>query len=316
MNKEKKRCIYIWTNKITKKPYIGKTNNAKLRYNWFIDWETHYAGPHIDKARKKYNDIKYWDYKILCDCKDEDELNEKEKYFIALYNSNDKEKGYNISSGGTYGDTWYALSDEERNSRLERQSKTYKARGYKWMHKDDEQKLIDKNHQQEYLDNGWQYGLKKSTRQKLSESLKNSEKHKIACQKRRLSEEECARRGYIRKEKLEAYRQSQEYKDRIARNKEVARQRRIEYNKSEKHRQEAIASNKRRWKDGCPEETRNKMSKSLTGKAKNKIWMRKDDKTIMIKPEEYDEYISKGYIKGRGSNCPWNIKRKKTHNKN
>ena len=53
----KEHYIYKWTNLITNKCYIGKTNNKECRYNWFINWDDHYAGPHIDKARKKYNDL-------------------------------------------------------------------------------------------------------------------------------------------------------------------------------------------------------------------------------------------------------------------
>ena len=30
----------------------------------------------------------------------------------------------------------------------------------------------------------------------------------------------------------------------------------------------------------------------------------------MINKEELNDYINKGYIKGRGSNCPWNTKRR------
>ena len=308
------QCIYKWTNKITNKPYIGKTNDHESRYKWFLKWDEHYAGPHIDRARKRYNDIKYWDYEILCECEDENELNEKEKYYISLYNSNDKNYGYNISSGGTFGNTWYSLTDEEREVRINKTITTRKSKGYRWMYKDDVQKQIDKDHQQEYLDNGWQYGLSPVTGRKISKTLKTSEKHKAACERRRLSDEEYAKRQWKRKEDLAKYRESQEYKDKIEKNKEAARQRRIEYNKSEAHRKATIESNKNRWKDGCPEETRKNIGKSLVGKAKDKIWMRKDDKTIMIKPEEYEDYINKGYIKGRGSNCPWNTKRKKTKN--
>ena len=181
------------------------------------------------------------------------------------------------------------------------------------MYKDEINKKVPIYHQQEYLDNGWQYGLSPITGRKISESLKTSEKHKAACERRRLSDEEYNKRKWKRKEDLAKYRQSQEYKDKIKNFKDKARKRRIEYNKSEAHRISTIESNKRRWKDGCPEKTRKKMSDSLTGKAKGKIWMRKDKKTVMVKPEEYEYYLNKGYIKGRGSNCPWNEKRKKSN---
>lgn len=304
--------IYKWTNLENNKCYIGKTNNKECRYNWFINWDDHYAGPHIDKARKKYNDLKYWKYEILCQCSNEDELNEKEKYYIALYDSNNKYHGYNISSGGTWGDTFHALTEEERKARIEKTVKTCKERQFKWMTDGIISRLINKYHQQEYLNNGWTYGISKITGKKISESLKKSESFKASCYRRRkLTDEERYRRS-------KEFKNSEEYKEKIELYKENARQRRIAYNKSEAHRKAAIESNKRRWLNGCPEETREKLRKSLKGKAKDKIWVSNGVESKMINKEELNDYINKGYVKGRGSNCQWNTNRrgKKLKHKN
>lgn len=102
-------------------------------------------------------------------------------------------------------------------------------------------------------------------------------------------------------------RSSDEVKNRM---KEVSKNNITKYNYSEAHHINVINSNKNRWMNGCPVETRKKMSESLKGKAVGKIWMRNEEETIMIYPEDYEYYISKGYIKGRGSNCPWNINRR------
>lgn len=247
--------IYKWTNNQNNKVYIGKSFNKECRYNWFLDFDIHYAGPHIDNARKKYNDIKYWNYEILYtkEGKDRKKLNEiindKEKYFIELYKSNNKNLGYNISSGGTWGDTYYSLSEEEKQYRKSKFHNTHIEKKYRWMYKDDECKKIQKDKQQEYLDKGWQYGRNKSFRNKISSSLRNSENFKLFCKERRLTEEEIKQREEERKRELEEYHNSQEYKDRIEKWKENSRQMMIKYNKSEKHRQATINSNKIRRKN-------------------------------------------------------------------
>ena len=297
----KDKYIYIWTNKVTNKSYIGKTNERQARYNNFIQWDVHYAGPHIDRARLKYNDLKYWDYKILCQCYSEEELSEKEKYYIALYQSNDKTKGYNISSGGTWGDTWFALTDEERVERINKTVNTRKQKGLRWMTNGVIEKQIDKYHQQEYLDNGWTYGLSKTTATKISNSLKTSEKFKKVCEAKRLSEEELEKRNYMWGERLKKYRESQEYKDKMTAWKEQNRQRRIEYNKSEAHRQVAIESNKRRWKDGCPEETKQKMSETRKKYFKDKKikWINNGQISKMVDESELEKYFEQGFVLGR-----------------
>ena len=297
----KEFCIYRWYNKKTKKSYIGKTYYPKNRYLNFVSWEKHYAGPHIDRARKKYNDIKYWDYSILCHCNSEEELSNMEKYYISLYKSNDKYKGYNISSGGTWGDTFYSLTNEEREKRLEKRKKTIKEKEFKLMNNGIIQKKIDKYHQQEYLENGWQYGMLEETKQKVSNTLKNSEKHKEACRKRRLSEEEKEIRKEQHKKEMEEWHNSEEYKQLIELNKEKARQRRIEYNKSEKHREAATESNKKRWKNGCPEKTSKKMSNSRKKHFREKKirWITDDIEEKMIDLSELNIYKEQGYHLGR-----------------
>ena len=84
----------------------------------------------------------------------------------------------------------------------------------------------------------------------------------------------------------------------ILENKEKARQNRIAYNKSDAHRKSAIESNKRRWKNGCPEETRQKMRDSA-GKSKGKIWVSKGTETRMINKIDLEKYIEQGYTRGR-----------------
>ena len=169
------------------------------------------------------------------------------------------------------------------------------------MYKGDEQKKIDKYHQQEYLENGWSYGLSKLLREKLSISVKNSVKCKEVAFKRRLPDYIKEERKKEKEQKLKEYRNSKEYKEKIEANKEKARQRRIAYNKSDAHRKAAIESNKRRWLNGCPEETREKMRKTQIERFNNtKIcWVNNNTIEKMIDISDLEKYIKQGFLRGR-----------------
>jgi hypothetical protein len=88
--------IYKTTNLLNSKIYIGKniTNN-----NFYIG-----SGILLNRAIKKYgkeNFIK----EIIDTAETIEELNEKEKIWIAFYNSQNRDIGYNIAAGGDGGDT-------------------------------------------------------------------------------------------------------------------------------------------------------------------------------------------------------------------
>ena len=98
--------IYKFTNKINNKVYIGKSQNLLQRYqshkrnynnSKLQDYNTKFY-----RALRKYG-FENFDYEILeqSDSFTNEQINEKEKYYIKLYNS--IEKGYNIQAGG--GDT-------------------------------------------------------------------------------------------------------------------------------------------------------------------------------------------------------------------
>ena len=315
--------IYMWTNKENKKPYIGKTNDKEFRYNWFIQWDVHYAGPHIDKARKKYNDIKYWDYQILYETSNtdlvklRDELDEKEKYFIQLYHSNDKYKGYNISSGGTWGDTWSALSDKEREARRQKTKETRKRLNYKVMTDTKITKLVPQSEYQQYLDIGWKFGCGEDrckTNKKAQQKYWNSPEGQRKKQETKVKQEQ---RKIEKKKEIEKQReirnQTPEWQAHMEEVKKMHSEHIIKYNKSDEHRKAAIESNKRRWKNGVPESTTKKMRASMKNYWNNKvtkiIWIHKGTESKMVDITEVDRYYKMGYEKGRGQS-PWNKKRK------
>lgn len=91
-----KSGIYMWTSP-SGKSYIGQATDLNKRKNEFIRFSNRYAGAKIECARRKYNDIQYWNYTILERC-DIDALDEREVYYINYYGT--VENGYNCESGG------------------------------------------------------------------------------------------------------------------------------------------------------------------------------------------------------------------------
>lgn len=78
------------------KSYIGLSNNIKRR---ILEHNHDKRQPVLYSAIKKYGKISEF---IVLESGDfnREELNEKEKYYITLFNTNDKEFGYNLTEGG------------------------------------------------------------------------------------------------------------------------------------------------------------------------------------------------------------------------
>lgn len=106
-----KSGIYMWTSP-SGKIYIGQAKNLRERYNEFMRPNHRYAGEAIENARKKYPDFTKWKYQILEEC-EEEKLNEREQYWIEYYDSNNSQKGYNLTLGGD-GNNGYSLPEEAK----------------------------------------------------------------------------------------------------------------------------------------------------------------------------------------------------------
>ena len=98
--------IYKFTNKINKHCYIGQTNNLQKRYNGHKSEAFNIKAPGywlpFHCAIRKYG-IENFDYEVLeeiAEGESQDFINEREKYFIAYYNSLKDENGYNVTTGG------------------------------------------------------------------------------------------------------------------------------------------------------------------------------------------------------------------------
>lgn len=104
-----KSGIYMWTSP-SGKSYIGQSVNLVDRHREFVRFNKSYSGITINRARKKYNNINDWKYKVLEYC-GVDKLDEREKYYIALYDT--MNNGYNSNAGGE-GNVGLKQSEETR----------------------------------------------------------------------------------------------------------------------------------------------------------------------------------------------------------
>lgn len=89
--------IYCAYNKVNNKRYIGQTIQRLSERK-----SAHYTKngcPYFHHALLKYK-AEDWEWTIIDQASTKEELNQKEKYWIAFYETTNPEKGYNISSGG------------------------------------------------------------------------------------------------------------------------------------------------------------------------------------------------------------------------
>ena len=92
------KCIYVRTNLVNGKQYVGQANDFKQRECEWKCTKKHYAGKVIDNARAKYG-VENFTVEILKECETQDELNKWEIYYIKELNTK-KPNGYNMTDGG------------------------------------------------------------------------------------------------------------------------------------------------------------------------------------------------------------------------
>ena len=105
-------CVYCHTNKINDKRYIGITQNKPNR-RWQNGYGYKDRNSHFYNAIKKYG-WENFEHIILEENLTRKEASEKEKYYIRLYNTNNENYGYNITSGGDNNFTRNKLTEEQR----------------------------------------------------------------------------------------------------------------------------------------------------------------------------------------------------------
>ena len=91
-------CIYMHRNKINNKVYIGQTKCKDPNERWRNG--THYKGTYFGCAIEKYGWENFEHIILEKNILSLEEADEKECFYIAQYQSNNPEKGYNLTSGG------------------------------------------------------------------------------------------------------------------------------------------------------------------------------------------------------------------------
>jgi group I intron endonuclease len=108
-----KYCIYIIQNKINNKIYVGQTNKPDHRWCQHqrdcLNPKTNSYNMAIGRAIRKYGSTNF-DFFILEGCSSLKEANNAEEFWIQYLNTQDKNIGYNIKSGGDN----YKQSDETK----------------------------------------------------------------------------------------------------------------------------------------------------------------------------------------------------------
>ena len=250
--------IYKITNLINNKIYIGKHKTDKN----VLDERYWGSGLHLSRALDYYGKEKF-NREILCWCNSLEELNEKEIYYISLYNSTNLDIGYNIKVGGDGG--FPAIYSGEKN-------------GMFGVHRFGEANPNFGNHWNE------------ESRIKMSNTIRNKGGHfgkNNPMYGKKHSETSKAKMREKAKTKPPVSQEAREKMSLSRRGRKHSEQTKIKMSQNNAMKNEIY---------------RQKVSLALKGKpskAKGKIWIHKETVTKMIFPDELDFYISLGYVKGR-----------------
>lgn len=108
--------IYKITNIVNNKLYIGQTRKTiEERFQMHIKKAKQHTNRYLYDAMNKYGYDNFIPSEIE-EC-DDSLLDEREIYWIAYYNTTNKQYGYNMTIGGGGGDTWTNNSHKEETSR-------------------------------------------------------------------------------------------------------------------------------------------------------------------------------------------------------
>lgn len=105
--------IYKTTNLVNGKIYVGQHKSDALDLNYFG------SGILLAKALEKYGKVNF-SIEIIEWCETKEILNEREYYWITELNSRSPDIGYNIAFGGTGGDIYNSMSDEQQQHQLQK----------------------------------------------------------------------------------------------------------------------------------------------------------------------------------------------------
>jgi group I intron endonuclease len=112
--------LYTITNTLNNKVYIGQTVDNKKRWMQHKAYAKHpeKTGQYIHRAMAKYG-IENFTFEIIAACQTQEDANETESVLINQYDSRNKECGYNLMIGGSYGGHSDETKQKQREATLE-----------------------------------------------------------------------------------------------------------------------------------------------------------------------------------------------------
>ena len=116
IDKPKFSGIYGIRNIINGMIYIGQSHNIHKRWiqhKYELNTQIHHNRK-LQNAWNKYGENNFLFF-VIEKCK-QNIINEKEIFWISYYDSNNRNKGYNLSTGGEYGSTGSVWSNEQKEN--------------------------------------------------------------------------------------------------------------------------------------------------------------------------------------------------------
>lgn len=177
MDKNYYNCIYMYTNKINNKKYVGQTKNLLDRHRRHVQTSFNknakrdYNTP-FHRAIRKYG-IENFEIKILAEnIETQEKLNEYEIFFIKRYKTLNIQNGYNVAEGG-YNNPFVGKTEKEMDEFKRKVSESRKGQMigennpfYGKKHTEETKNKISKNHANVSGENNPNYGKQMSESQK------------------------------------------------------------------------------------------------------------------------------------------------------
>lgn len=176
--------IYLTTNLVNNKKYIGRHKSSEFTENYKG------SGKYLWNAINKYG----WDnfkVEMIEECNSDEELNERERYWISHYNAVESDEFYNITEGGD-GRSLFGINNGMygKNHSIEAKDKisnSMKGKNnpfYGKHHSDKTKEILSIKSTKRLLGNKYNLGRKASeeTKRKMSESHKKSGNKPPSCE--------------------------------------------------------------------------------------------------------------------------------------
>lgn len=265
--------IYKTTNLINGKIYIGQHKADKFDLSYYG------SGKHLINAINYYG-VNNFKCELIEWCETQSVTNSRERYWIKYYNSRNKDIGYNITEGG---EGWKGGVHTEETKLKISKAKTGASPNREYITTDDTKLKISNTLKSYYKSHD---NPRKGA--KLSDTTK--QKLRDANLGKKLSVETIAKmqgRPAWNKGKHLTEKEKQHLR-------EVNLGKKYGEATKQKHRDRWLGSNNPNF-GGLSEQAKQKLRDYYTGR----IWVTNGIKSKQILPEELQDYLDKGYVRGR-----------------